>query len=353
MGHARIATLEELRRHLQGAIALEHATMPPYLCALYSIKPGTNLDAVEILTSVFVEEMLHMTLAANLLNAVGGTPRIAHHGFVPNYPTSLPYSDASFLIPLARFSRESVATFMRIERPEATDAPAQADGFETIGQFYQAIGLALRERCEEMGESNVFSGDPRRQVTPECFAYGAPETVVPVYDLASALRAVNEIEQQGEGLQHAEVWDGDHDMFHPERDEVAHYFRFEQLLRGRRYQRGDTPLSGPTGAIIDIDWDTVHPMADNPRLSDHAPECDVRQRAQDFQRNYSRTLRLLDETFNGAPHRIDDAISLMMGVRDVVRVLMTTRCANGSINPGPVFEYLDDESSSAVLERQG
>ncbi|WP_222870067.1 ferritin-like protein [Actinomadura decatromicini] len=32
-----IATLDELREHLQWAIELEHATRPPYLCALYSL----------------------------------------------------------------------------------------------------------------------------------------------------------------------------------------------------------------------------------------------------------------------------------------------------------------------------
>ena len=67
-----LKTLEDLRQHLQWAIELEHTTLPPYLCALYSIKPGTNSEAVDVIASVFIEEMLHMTLAANVLNAVGG-----------------------------------------------------------------------------------------------------------------------------------------------------------------------------------------------------------------------------------------------------------------------------------------
>ena len=71
-----ITSLESLREHLQWAIELEHSTIPPYLCALYSIEPGRNLEAVEVISSVVVEEMLHLTLAANLLNAVGGRPRL-------------------------------------------------------------------------------------------------------------------------------------------------------------------------------------------------------------------------------------------------------------------------------------
>jgi CDGSH-type Zn-finger protein len=62
------------------------------------------------------------------------------------------------------------------------------------------------------------------------------------------LLALGEIVEQGEGLDHAQVWgDGDRDMFHPDREEVAHYFRFQEIAAGRRYQRGDTPQSGPTG----------------------------------------------------------------------------------------------------------
>ncbi|MFG3110156.1 ferritin-like domain-containing protein [Streptomyces tendae] len=41
-----IATLEDLRRHLQWAIEVEHSTLPPYLTALYSLDAERNADAV-------------------------------------------------------------------------------------------------------------------------------------------------------------------------------------------------------------------------------------------------------------------------------------------------------------------
>jgi Ferritin-like len=41
-------TAVHLYQHLQAAIALEHATLPPYLTALYSIKPGYNQEASTI-----------------------------------------------------------------------------------------------------------------------------------------------------------------------------------------------------------------------------------------------------------------------------------------------------------------
>jgi Ferritin-like len=56
---ARIRTLDSLREHLQWAIELEPATLPPYLCALYSLDPARNPEAVVVVWSVFVEEMLH------------------------------------------------------------------------------------------------------------------------------------------------------------------------------------------------------------------------------------------------------------------------------------------------------
>src|SRR5262249_8024123 len=86
---ARITTMESLREHLQWAIELEHCTIPPYLCALYSLDAGRNPEASEVVASVFLEEMLHLALAANLLNAVGGGPRIDSPRMLPGYPRCL------------------------------------------------------------------------------------------------------------------------------------------------------------------------------------------------------------------------------------------------------------------------
>src|SRR4051812_519291 len=78
-----ITTVDSLRRHLQWAIEVEHGTLPPYLCALYSMKDGANDEAAEVVHSVFMEEMLHLTMAANILNAVGGRPVIDAPSLLP------------------------------------------------------------------------------------------------------------------------------------------------------------------------------------------------------------------------------------------------------------------------------
>ena len=114
--------LAELKDQLQIALVLEHSTIPPYLCALYSIKPGTNLMAANIIRSVVLEEMLHMIMVANLLNAIGGCPMIgeretgAHGKFIPEYPTRLPGNiDQDLIVGLSYFSEESIQTFWKIE----------------------------------------------------------------------------------------------------------------------------------------------------------------------------------------------------------------------------------------------
>jgi hypothetical protein len=81
-----LTTVEELRAALQQALTLEHATIPAYLCALFSLKHDRNTEAGDIIRGVVRQEMLHMALVGNLLNAIGGAPVIGRPGFVPVYP---------------------------------------------------------------------------------------------------------------------------------------------------------------------------------------------------------------------------------------------------------------------------
>ncbi len=90
----RISTVEDLRTHLQWAIELGHSTIPPCLCALYSLDAARNPEAVEVVQSVFVEEMLHLTLAANLLNAIGRKPLLDAPHLLPGYPRTLPTANS-------------------------------------------------------------------------------------------------------------------------------------------------------------------------------------------------------------------------------------------------------------------
>ena len=161
MTASRITTREQLHDYLHAAMQLEHATIPPYLTALYSIRPGTNADAFHVLRVTVVEEMLHLTLAANILNAVGGTPDLTKPDFVPTYPAHLPDGETDFEVSRRCFSREALETFLSIERPRRAPeesvrsinrghvkrnrlgvSPEQPEvQFYSIGEFYQEIWL--------------------------------------------------------------------------------------------------------------------------------------------------------------------------------------------------------------------
>jgi len=87
---APVVTVQSVRASLQNAIELEHATIPPYLYALYSLDAALNPGIAALIQSVVVEEMLHMTLSSNVLNALGGSPQIDRPGFIPAYPAPCP-----------------------------------------------------------------------------------------------------------------------------------------------------------------------------------------------------------------------------------------------------------------------
>jgi hypothetical protein len=160
-GTHAIHTLDDLRRHLQWAIELEHATIPPYMTALYSLDPDRNAEAGQVVAGVLAEEMLHLALAANLLNAVGGSPELDTPELLPPYPHPLPHGDRSVHVNLVPFGARALELFLRIEQPASVNAPAQADEYQTIGQFYASVEAGFHKLCDQLGETAVFTGDRR------------------------------------------------------------------------------------------------------------------------------------------------------------------------------------------------
>src|ERR1700730_14982726 len=80
---------------LQTALELELATIPPYLIALLSIKLPSNREPAELIRSVMVEEMLHLALVANVINALGGEPRLNKKA-IPHYPLHMRFEGSVF-----------------------------------------------------------------------------------------------------------------------------------------------------------------------------------------------------------------------------------------------------------------
>jgi Ferritin-like len=333
-----IHTLKSLHEHLQWALELEHSTIPPYLCALYSLHEGSNAGAAQALRAVVMEEMLHMVLVANVLNAVGGEPKVDHPKFVPEYPTTLPHSDGSITLHLQPFSPAALDTFLAIERPKKPHAKPEAHRYHSIGQFYDAIEDGLKRLSRELGESALFSGSALRQVDPTHWYYGGGGAPVLVSDLKSALVALDEIKSQGEGLSHS-IFDGDAPL---QPEELAHYFRFEQLRLGRYYQAKDTPRSGPTGPLLPVDWAAVHPMRIDPKAAAYRDQPEVHAALLAFNQAYSSMLRLMHQAFNGQPALLFNAVPAMYTLKYQAIALMKVPSApGGKETVGPSFEYTE------------
>ena len=335
MSVAAITDIDHLRDALQTAIELEHATIPPYLCALYSIQAGHNTDAAAVIESVVMEEMLHMVLAANVLNAIHGEPDIDRPGFIPRYPAVLPHSDGRVIVSLRRFSPDAVKSFKRIERPEPPSARPRAEGYHTIGQLYAAIQDGLQLLA---GESNIFTGDSDLQVAGNGRVYGMAGEAIAVNDLDSALAALAVIVDQGEGIDHT-IHDGDAPL--GEGVMLAHYYRFDEIARRRRYRPSDTPRTGPTGPRLPVDFDAVWPMRPDPRADDLPPGSEVRAMTDEFNVVYSDLLRLLHRGLNGEPDQLGDAVGLMWAIRWKAEALMRVPLGATGETAGPSFEWVE------------
>ena len=323
----------DLYTHLQGAIELEHATIPPYLTALYSIKKGANREAAAIIRSVVIEEMLHMTIAANTLNAIGGAPEINKSGFIPTYPHALPMNiHSSLQVGLAPLSRDVISkVFMVIEEPEdPLQFPvrplleAAAESFATIGDFYRAI----MAKITELG-NGIFTGDPARQVS------GVPwfdsTELFPIKSKDDAVKALGIIVEQGEGTKTSPL-DPEH--------ELAHYYRFAEIFNGRKLVPDNTAPHGYSysGDPVTLDPSGIWNMVADPKLIDDPDGSAARRNADQFNYSYGNLLNSLHDTFNGAPDRLDQAIGLMYELRLTADKLIGITLANGK-QAAPTFEY--------------
>ncbi|MHB9858933.1 ferritin-like domain-containing protein [Streptomyces sp. YIM S03343] len=346
MNETTIENRDDLVRYLDAAMALEHATIPPYLTAYYSIRSTTNSDAAHIIRVAVVEEMLHLTLVANVLNAIGGKPDLTVPGFVPSYPAYLPDGEDDFTVDLRSFSPEAVETFCKIERPakapsaevrliqEPDDrAPllvssptAEGMRFYSIGEFYEEIIEGLEKVAED--DPTLFCGDPAQQVGPEYF-YSAGGDISVVSDLDSAQRALHFIAAQGEGLDSG-IWDAE--------GELAHYYRFRQLQLGRYYQAGDGPDS-PSGAPLSISWDDVYDVKVSAKLADYPAGSELARVARDFNADYAAFLALLTKAFDGQPDLLQDAVVEMFRLRDEFsRLIRNPLPGSGGLHAAPTFE---------------
>jgi len=320
----------EVQAALQYAIELEHATIPPYLTALYSLKDGKNKAIADIISGIVFEEMQHMAIAANIMNAIGGAPAIDDPKFVPSYPGGLPFhigdrNGNHFEVTLKHLTLDLVReVFMNIEEPDEPlvipeRSPMSAftaqQTYRTIGDFYRALRNALK--------AEWFTGNPSRQLGG---------IVAKVTSLAEAQAGIDHIIQQGEGTTTSPVGG----------NEIAHYYRFEEIAKQMTLKPDPSvPVIGYSFGPppISFDPDGVWPTIDNPTSAMYPAGSQARLRSDLFNRSYSDLLEALHATFNGAPESLGKAIGLMNDVKVQAIALMQIPVGNGR-TASPCFEYV-------------
>ena len=316
---------------LQFALELEHATIPPYLYAMWSLgTSSTNSAAARIIRSVVNEEMRHLATVANLINALGGTPVFDSPSVLPHYPGPLPGAvEEGISVGLAPFSRDLVENiFMVIEQPEHPlefqSLAAVADEPMTIGQFYRKIRAVI---ADDLGDS-AFTGPPGNQVTPDMVS-----GVVAVTDVATAEQAIDTIISQGEGTEKSpgEVVGSD----------FAHYYRFAEIVKGHKLV--PNPAAGPsdppdqqftyTGAEIAAPTGVIAAPV-NPTTAGYPEGSAARQASIDFNVTYTGMLKAFQDAFSGHPDQISATVSTMFSLQSKATAMM-------ALTPpaGPTFEW--------------
>jgi hypothetical protein len=324
---------------LQAAIELEHATIPPYLTAAFSLKPGANDAVRQIILSVANEEMLHLTIAANLLIAIGGHPEINKPGFVPLYPGKLPMSiDDRLIVRLRNISRGLVNdVFMRIEEPElpidipvgppaAALAAAQTQpSFPTIGSFYASIKHKLRS----LGDGIFHPSNP--QVIEN--TWFPRDLLFPITDVGTACRAIDVIVDQGEGTKSSPLA--------APGGRPAHYYRFREIVEARLLVADAQAPTGYAfaGRSVPLDPNGVWNLYPDPKAVDYTPGSKARNLVERFNYSYTTLLRTLHQAFNGEPEAINTALGLMYELRLLAAEIVATPVGSTGMTATPSFEY--------------
>jgi hypothetical protein len=283
------------------AIGIEIATIPVYLYTYYSINRVPDQDAImqdlqerfmarkkdpmsweearvaaqkwsarimvfankagATIVSVAIEEMLHMSLSANLHQATIGPPQLV--GQAPtSWPAYLPGHKPPFPINRAPLSLDQLYTLLQIESPRDFETLGAAKkgkpiGYDTIGEFYQGIIDYLDTNQETIkyntdrpqlapnndyyAQNNINTNYYDKQHKPHFVNAEDSGDLVFVHDFCTAKCALDTIRKQGEGASGAhgfgpppdyqpvceEVTDVDYDD--KLKKELSHFAKFNKI----------------------------------------------------------------------------------------------------------------------------
>ncbi|MFC6983036.1 ferritin-like domain-containing protein [Streptomyces cirratus] len=330
-----------LKEALQQAVMLELATLPPYLCGLWSIKEvDQGSDVFETIHEIIFDEMSHMGLVCNMVTTIGDAPRIADSELVPKYPGPLPGGVQPGLdVFLSGLTKQALYMYSRIERPEDPVVEARESG-TSIGAFYTAILEAFRSRPE------LIKGT--RQLTRNMSAaHGVGNNVTPLRSLGDVEAALRVIKEQGEGTSASPQ-----NPFPGAADEMAHFYSFREIFHGRKLIRvsDDPPRFDFQGD--EIPMPQTFRMGTVPAGGWSAGGVPVSEAVQhdltEFNRHYSSLLRFLERAWQAeqpgvASQMLNRAVVEMINLQTPAQALMDTPLPDGSgMTYGPEFRYVEE-----------
>jgi hypothetical protein len=282
-----ISTLNELQDALQTAMRLEFATIPPYLCAQWSIDSDPS-NVNQLIEDIVVQEMFHLALAGNMLSAIRGKLKVDSASFLTTYPAKeLPGGIAQKRpVDLKPLSDDQLEVFMQIEYPQFTPVAilAEAVGPATIGDFYDTI----------------IDGFSKVNLT---FDNNAPymhykKKLMQIRSVDDAIGAINRIKGEGEGT----IGSPDQPPEDAKPEELAHYYKFKEVLKRHH-------LIKQNGK-----WDFVGQEIKLPSVFDFKKATASSEATRAFSKAFSSLLSNLQESWiNGT----QPSISAMTNLQDL------------------------------------
>jgi hypothetical protein len=306
-----------LQAALQAAIQLELATLPPYLCALFSIADQTS-TAFSLINDIVFNEMTHFGLACNLLAATGGQPVIVAGYRDTVYPGPLPGGvkpkcdnsffpcDPDFEVVLGFTDIKSFARMcMQIEYPEdpvplRPAALALGETFPSIGEFYKAIEDAFTNNTAQLPYTTT------KQLTK------ASMDVTVVDSLANAAKAIALIRGEGEGSSKSPFFNG----------KLSHFYAFGELFHRAAYVFDPGTQTGAwTGTAIPPV--AIAPMTPIPLGGYPNPAASAVAALSTCDQNFTDMLTALDAAWaTGSAASLGAAIGSMGDLGDSGRALL-------------------------------
>ncbi|MFI8521827.1 ferritin-like protein [Streptomyces sp. NPDC085481] len=326
-----------LEEALQQAAMLELATLPPYLCAMWSVK-DQNAQVPKAIKRIVFDEMSHLGLVGNLLATIGGAPRLAGQDVVPVYPGPLPGGvRPGLVVSLSGMSKETAELFSRIEEPD--EPLAEARTHTSIGAFYSAILDAFRARPD------LITGG--RQLVKDMAHHGEGNSIVAITSLADVEQAIAVIKEQGEGTTASPA--NPHPGPSPE---LAHYYVFREIFRGRRLIKVSENPDRWDFTGDEIPMPEAFPMATVPpggwvTSGAAIPDPDTKVLLDQANRAYSTMLRALEKVWQTDDATVADdlmtaAVIEMSRIKIAALKLRTRQLSDGSGRTyGPEFLYTD------------